>query len=83
MLFTAFLVILMISLPAGAAEQEKEAWEYGTITGQARFYYFTQRNKTTGNSFDNIQESLATGGYLKYETPWLSDHFGADRKSVV
>ena len=77
MLFTAFLVILMISLPAGAAEQEKEAWEYGAITGQARFYYFTQRNKTTGNSFDNIQESLATGGYLKYETPWLSDHFGA------
>jgi len=71
------LAALVTALPSLAAEQEKEKWEYGTLTGQARFYYFTQRNKTTGEAYDDIKESLAFGGYLKYETPWLSDHFGA------
>lgn len=70
-------VAIMTAIPSFAAGQEKEKGEYGTLTGQARFYYFTQRNKTTGASYDNIKESLAVGGYLKYETPWLNDHFGA------
>jgi len=71
------LVAILTALPSFAAEQEAEQVDYGTITGQARFYYFTQRNKTTGDDFDSIKESLAFGGYLKYETPWISDHFGA------
>jgi len=67
---------LILVLPARAAD-EKQASEWGTVTGQVRLYYFTQRNKTTGEDFDNIKESLALGGWLKYETPWIADHFGA------
>ncbi|WFS62009.1 OprD family outer membrane porin [Pseudodesulfovibrio thermohalotolerans] len=67
---------LVIALPCAAAA-EKDLSKWGTVTGQARLYYFTQRNKTTGDDYDNIKESLAIGGYLKYETPWLGDHFGA------
>lgn len=59
------------------AQEEGQASEYGTLTGQTRLYYFTQRNKTTGDDYDDVRESLAVGGYLKYETPWLADHFGA------
>ena len=66
---------LVIALPC-AAEEEKDVSKWGTVTGQARLYYFTQRNKTTGDDYDNVKESLAIGGYLKYETPWLGDHFG-------
>lgn len=70
------LFSLILVLPARAAD-EKQASEWGTVTGQVRLYYFTQRNKTTGEDFDNIKESLALGGWLKYETPWIADHFGA------
>ncbi|HKI82139.1 MAG TPA: OprD family outer membrane porin, partial [Pseudodesulfovibrio sp.] len=70
------LLSLILVLPARAAD-EKQASEWGTVTGQVRLYYFTQRNKTTGEDFDNIKESLALGGWLKYETPWIADHFGA------
>ncbi|NDV18860.1 outer membrane porin, OprD family [Pseudodesulfovibrio sp. JC047] len=72
-LCVAFLMCL--SVPSAFA-QGKEVSHYGTVTGQARMYYFTQRNKTTGDDFDNVRESLALGGFLKYETPWLADIFG-------
>lgn len=71
-LFSIFLFTL-----SAAAEEEKTPWEYGTVTGQARLYYFTQRNKTTGDGYDNVKESLAIGGYVKYETPWIGDRIGA------
>lgn len=69
------LFVLCGTLPCAA--QESEGPDYGTLTGQTRLYYFTQRNKTTGDDYDDVRESLAVGGYLKYETPWLADHFGA------
>ena len=72
----ACLLSLILALPAFAAD-EKTASEWGTVTGQVRLYYFTQRNKTTGQTFDGVRESLALGGWLKYETPWIADHFGA------
>jgi hypothetical protein len=72
----ALLLSLLFTAAAFAADEEKKASEWGTVTGQARLYYFTQRNKTTGDDFDNIKESFALGGWLKYETPWLMDHFG-------
>jgi len=71
------LAILLCVLPCLAAGDDANPSEYGTITGQFRTFYFTQRNKTDGGSFNNVKESLAVGGYLKYETPWLADHFGA------
>ena len=74
-LVLACLLSLILALPALAADEKKGA-EWGTVTGQARLYYFTQRNKTTGQEFDSIKESLALGGWLKYETPWIEDHFG-------
>nr|WP_321255207.1 OprD family outer membrane porin [uncultured Pseudodesulfovibrio sp.] len=73
-IFLMVLCLILFSFPALAAE--KTVSKYGTVTGQARMYYFTQRNKTTGDDFDNIKESLALGGFLKYETPWLADMFG-------
>ncbi|BCS89687.1 histidine porin [Pseudodesulfovibrio sediminis] len=69
------LLLILMTVPCLAAEEEPS--EFGTLTGQARMYYFTQRNKTTGEDFDNIRESLAVGGFLKYETPWLAEYFGA------
>ncbi|EGB14873.1 outer membrane porin [Pseudodesulfovibrio mercurii] len=74
-LVLACLLSLVLAQPALAAE-EKTVSPYGTVTGQARLYYFTQRNKGTGQEFDVIKESLALGGWLKYETPWLEDHLG-------
>lgn len=74
-LVLACLLSLILALPGYAAD-EKEASRFGTVTGQARLYYFTQRSKTTGQQFDSIKESLALGGWLKYETPWIEDHFG-------
>jgi hypothetical protein len=71
------LAILLCSAPCIADDEDATTSPYGTITGQVRTYYFTQRNKTTGQTFDSVKESLAVGGYLKYETPWLADHFGA------
>ncbi|MCJ2164925.1 MULTISPECIES: OprD family outer membrane porin [unclassified Pseudodesulfovibrio] len=73
----AGLVVLLCALPCLAAEEEAGQSEYGTLTGQTRLYYFTQRNKNTGDGFDDVKESLALGGYLKYETPWLADYVGA------
>jgi hypothetical protein len=79
--FSHFVLVcvfsLLIAVPGYAAEEKKPS-EWGTVTGQARLYYYTQRNKSaTGQEFDNIKESLALGGWLKYETPWIADHFGA------
>ncbi len=75
--FVVCLASVLTAVPSFASEPEEEKWEYGTITGQARLYYFTQRNKTTGDGYDDVKESLALGGYVKYETPWLADHLGA------
>ncbi len=65
--------LLLLSMPVLAEEAPSK---YGTVTGQSRLYYFTQRNRTDQKGFDNIKESLAVGGYLKYESPWLADHLG-------
>jgi hypothetical protein len=71
------LVLVPFLVLPGYAADEKTPSEWGTVTGQVRLYYFTQRNKGTGQEFDVIRESLALGGWLKYETPWIADHFGA------
>ena len=76
LLFSLVLFVFLTVSSGFAAENTATHWEYGTVTGQARLYYFTQRNKTTGDDFDNVRESLALGGFLKYETPWLADVFG-------
>ncbi len=78
----ACLCILLYALPC-LADDDKTPSKYGTITGQFRTYYFTQRNKTTGKSFNRVRESLAVGGFLKYETPWIADHFGAGLAGYV
>ncbi|WP_419785911.1 OprD family outer membrane porin [Pseudodesulfovibrio sp.] len=69
--------VLSFALTCAAAEKPIIPEEYGTISGQFRTYYFTQRNKDTRKSFNVVRESLAVGGYLKYESPWIADHFGA------
>ncbi len=70
-------LLALAMVPPCAAEEGEDVSKWGVVTGQTRLYYFTQRNKTTGDDYDNIKESFAIGGYLKYETPWLGDHFGA------
>ncbi|WP_319583310.1 OprD family outer membrane porin [uncultured Pseudodesulfovibrio sp.] len=74
-LVLACVLSLIVALPGYAADEKKTS-EWGTVTGQTRLYYFTQRNKTTGQQFDSVRESLALGGWLKYETPWIADYFG-------
>lgn len=78
---THFVLVLLLALlcafPALAANDQKVPSKYGTVTGQLRTYYLTTRAQTTKARFDYITESLAVGGYLKYETPWVADHFGA------
>lgn len=71
------LVILCCSLPCQAEGDEATPSKYGTITGQFRTYYLIQRNRGTEETFSVVKESLAAGGILKYESPWLADHFGA------
>lgn len=78
----ACLCILLNFSPC-LADGDKTPSKYGTVTGQLRTYYFTQRNKGTGNSFNRVRESLAVGGILKYETPWIADHFGAGAAGYV
>lgn len=73
-----FLVLLVLTLLTPlSAQAEEAASPYGTLKGQLRTYYFTQRNKTnSGDTFNNIRESWAYGGFLKYESPWVADHVG-------
>lgn len=40
-------------------------------------FYYTQRNRDKESDITHVKESLAVGGYLKYETPWLNDMFQA------
>lgn len=71
--------ILFSALPcfaAGDGEEESEEWKYGRISGQVRMFYFLQEESPEGDSFDRTKESFAIGGQLRYETPWLADHFG-------
>lgn len=65
--------LLFCALPASA--KEKKEWEYGKLTTQLRYYYFTQRDKDKATKDVTNKESLALGGFLKYETPWLGDLF--------
>ena len=77
LLLLACVSLFLCSQPAPARAAEWIPPEYGTISGQFRTYYLTQRSKGTRKSFNRVTESLAAGGFLKYETPWLADHFGA------
>ncbi|WP_027722016.1 OprD family outer membrane porin [Maridesulfovibrio zosterae] len=63
-------------LAATNATDKKEEWKYGKISGQVRMFYFMQEDRPNGQSFDKTKESFAIGGQLKYETPWIADHFG-------
>ena len=76
-LFT--FIFLFAAATASAAENgkdETDEWKYGRISGQIRMFYFLQEDSPSGDSYDRTKESLALGGQLKYETPWLADHFG-------
>ena len=64
--------LLLFALPVSAAEEE-DAPDYSSLTGQVRYYYFQQTDKDQYTSTEKKKESLALGGYLKYETPWLED----------
>lgn len=68
------LMISLTALPVWAAEEE-EPWAFGKVSGQLRYYYFTQRDDVDGQASEDVKESLALGGYLKYETPWIEDIF--------
>lgn len=68
------LTVCLMVLPAWAAEEE-EPWALGKVSGQLRYYYYTQRDDVDGQADDDVIESLALGGYLKYETPWIEDMF--------
>lgn len=72
-LFLAVLFLFCLPVMVSAAEQENKPWEYGKVTGQLRYYYFTQRDKDKNTTSETIKESLAIGGFLKYETPWLEE----------
>jgi len=70
-------LFMLVSASSDAAENPWDTDKYGTVTGQVRYYYFTQRDKLKTASDDTIQESLAIGGFLKYESPWVADTFRA------
>lgn len=72
--------MLIFAAPATAGTKSEDTkndkWKYGKISGQVRMYYFLQNDRPNGESFDKTKETYAVGGQLKYETPWLADHFG-------
>lgn len=68
------LVLFLFCAPSVSAEERKE-WDYGKLTTQLRYYYFTQRDKDKDTKDLTNKESLALGGFLKYETPWMGDMF--------
>lgn len=78
-LFLLLLILLLTASTSSAADNSTASegtWKYGKISGQLRTYYFLQENSAPGQSFEKNRESFALGGQLKYETPWLADHFG-------
>ena len=84
MTFFHFVAVAMIvctmvlsSVSPATSEEAAPEWEYGTVTSQLRYYYFTQRDKDQWTDVKHVKESLALGGFLKYETPWLKDMFQA------
>lgn len=72
-LLPLIMAALIVLSGVALAEEAEPAWEYGSVTGQLRYYYFTQRDKDKDTSIKHVKESLAIGGFLKYETPWIKN----------
>ncbi len=78
-LSSSIILISLFFLAATASAETKldeTKWKYGKVSGQVRMYYFLQEDRPNGESFDKTKETYAIGGQLKYETPWLAEHFG-------
>jgi len=72
----ALLLLIVNFVPAYAADGILDE-EYGKLSGQIRSFYFWQGTENNNGNLDKSKETFAVGGQLKYETPWLADHFAA------
>lgn len=78
-LVTAVLALFFLVanlVPAYAANGILDE-KYGKLSGQIRSFYFWQGTENDNGNLDKSKETFAIGGQLKYETPWLADHFAA------
>ena len=79
-----FVLCLTPCVPAAvhAAETELESSAeddliWGTVSGRLRQFYYRQSSQFENGDDAAVRESLAVGGHLKYETPWVNDLFQA------